>query len=405
MFLLLFTCKKATEEELINHRMHKLVTIIGARPQIIKAAAISRAIKNHFSEEIKEVIVHTGQHYDANMSEVFFKELSIPEPDINLSVGSATHGIQTARMIERIEQVLIQHKPDGIILYGDTNSTLAGAIAAAKIHIPVIHIEAGLRSFNKGMPEEINRITCDHASTLLFSPTKTGYRNLLDEGFNPNNTPPYNIDNPGIFHCGDVMYDNSFYFAAVAEGKSAIRKKLNIDKQQYILSTIHRNNNTDEPQRLQAIFRALNKISINHNIRIVLPLHPRTRKMLDSNLNRKLLHEVKNNPLILIIPPVSFLDMIVLEKDALLVATDSGGVQKEAYFFEKPCLILRPETEWKEIVEENAGIITDANEKTILEAFDHFYNTINLNFPTIFGDGNASSFICKTILNDTSMSK
>ncbi|MCF8302617.1 MAG: UDP-N-acetylglucosamine 2-epimerase (non-hydrolyzing) [Bacteroidales bacterium] len=380
--------------------MHKLVTIIGARPQIIKAAAISRAIKNHFKTDIEEIIVHTGQHYDVNMSEVFFGELDIPEPDINLNVGSASHGLQTARMIEGIESVLMEHKPDGIILYGDTNSTLAGAVAAAKIHVPVIHVEAGLRSFNKSMPEEINRITCDHASTLLFSPTKTGYNNLIKEGFNPGNKPPYTIDNPGIFHCGDVMYDNSFHFAAVADQKSGILKKLELQPGSYILSTIHRNNNTDDPERLQAIFRALDKIAVKHHLKVILPLHPRTRKMLDSNLNRELLNEVKKNPLLVIIPPVSFLDMIVLEKDAMMIATDSGGVQKEAYFFKKPCLILRPETEWKEIVEQGAGIVTDAHEINIIEAYEHFAGQEELAFPQIFGNGNAASFICETLMNE-----
>ena len=200
-------------------KMIKIVTIIGARPQIIKAAALSRAIKENFSNEINEVIVHTGQHYDENMSQVFFDELGIPTPNYNLGVGSGSHGVQTSKMIEGIEEILIKEKPDYLIVYGDTNSTLAGAIAASKIHIPIVHIEAGLRSYNKAMPEEINRICCDHCSTMLFSPTATGYNNLIKEGFNPENKKPYTIDNPGIYHCGDVMYDNSLHFAEMAKDK------------------------------------------------------------------------------------------------------------------------------------------------------------------------------------------
>src|ERR1035437_3316554 len=224
--------------------MIKIVTIIGARPQIIKAAALSKAIKSKFSKEIEEVIVHTGQHYDANMSDVFFDELQIPQPNYNLNVGSGSHAKQTATMLTGIEDILVQEKPQAIVLYGDTNSTLAGAIAAAKIHIPIAHIEAGLRSFNKTMPEEINRITCDHCSTFLFSPTKAGYDNLVKEGFKTDTKVPYNINNPKIYHCGDVMYDNSLHFASIAEQKSKVLEKYNLQKGKFILTTIHRDNNT-----------------------------------------------------------------------------------------------------------------------------------------------------------------
>ena len=216
--------------------MIKIVTIIGARPQIIKAAALSRAIKTHFSSQIKEIIVHTGQHYDENMSQVFFDELGIPAPDYNLNVGSGSHGKQTATMITGIEEILVKEKPNAIVLYGDTNSTLAGGIAASKIHVPVVHIEAGLRSYSKAMPEEVNRIMCDHVSTLLFSPTKTGYDNLLKEGFKKENTAPYSANNPKIYHCGDVMYDNSLFFSKVAEQKTDILSKYNLKNNQFILS-------------------------------------------------------------------------------------------------------------------------------------------------------------------------
>lgn len=378
--------------------MIKIITIIGARPQIIKAAAISRAIRNNFSNRISEIIVHTGQHYDINMSKVFFDELEIPKPDYNLNIGSASHGKQTALMIEGIEKILLNEKPHSIILYGDTNSTLAGAVAAAKIHIPVFHIEAGLRSFNKKMPEEINRIVCDHASTLLFSPTLTGFNNLIREGFDPDTKPPYTIDNPRIYHCGDVMLDNSIYFSEVAEKKSGILKQLNLSPGKFILTTIHRDNNTDNPERLNAIFSALKNIAESQNINIVLPIHPRTSKLLRNNLRTGLYQAIKNNPLIKIISPVSFLDMIVLEKNTEMIFTDSGGVQKEAYFFQKPCIIMRSETEWKEIVENKAAIIADADETRILNAYEHFKKSNKILFPPIFGNGKASEFICKEII-------
>jgi UDP-GlcNAc3NAcA epimerase len=380
--------------------MVNIVTIIGARPQIIKAAAISRAIKNRFSDKITEVIVHTGQHYDQNMSEVFFSELGIPKPAYNLNVGSGSHGKQTAFMISGIEEILLNEKPDCIVLYGDTNSTLAGAIAASKIHVPVVHIEAGLRSFNKSMPEEINRIMCDHVSTLLFSPTLNGFKNLLKEGFKDHRNKPYTIDNPKVYHCGDVMYDNSLYFAKVAESKTSVLKELGLKSNEFILATIHRDNNTDNKERLSSIFRSFDIISKEKDLRIILPLHPRTSKLLKQNLDEKVYDSVINNDLIKIIPPVSFLEIIALEKNAFLVMTDSGGVQKEAFFFQKPCLILRPETEWTELIEQGAAIICDADESKIMSAFEHFYKNPHSNFPEIYGDGKAAEFICGEIIDN-----
>ncbi len=379
--------------------MIKIVTIIGARPQIIKAAALSRAIKNKFSDKIKEVIVHTGQHYDENMSQVFFDELGIPTPDYNLGVGSGSHGTQTAKMIEGIESVLLKEKPDYLVVYGDTNSTLAGAIAASKIHIPIVHIEAGLRSFNKAMPEEINRICCDHCSTMLFSPTPTGYKNLINEGFNPENKKPFTADNPGIYHCGDVMYDNSLFF-----GSTDNRQRTTdiYQKDDYILCTIHRNNNTDEPKRLNAIVSALIKLSEEKDI--IIPLHPRTKKLLNVNLDSATYDTFINNSRIHITEPVSFLEMISLEKSASLVLTDSGGVQKEAYFFKKPCIIMRSETEWKEIVEVGAAIIADADEEKIIEAYHHFKDNKEIEFPEIFGDGKAAEFICNELISNKTKS-
>lgn len=378
--------------------MLTLVTIIGARPQIIKAAAISRAIKNNFSKEIREIIVHTGQHYDPNMSQIFFDELGIPAPDYNLNVGSGSHGKQTAIMLSGIEEILLKEKPNAIILYGDTNSTLAGGIAASKIHVPVVHIEAGLRSFSKAMPEEINRIMCDHVSTLLFSPTKTGLENLIREGFNKDAVAPYNADNPKIYHCGDVMYDNSLYFSAVSESKTDIIQKLKLEKNKFILATIHRNNNTDEPERLNSLFRSLQDISSKHDLEIVLPLHPRTAKLLETNLDKELYSKIQSNNKFRIIEPASFLEMVALEKNCRLVMTDSGGVQKEAFYFEKPCVILRPETEWVELVECGAAIVTDADEKRIKDAFEKLNSKTDLKFPKLYGDGKAAEFICAELV-------
>ena len=384
--------------------MIKAVTVIGARPQIIKAAAISRAIKNYFSDKINEFIVHTGQHYDDNMSQIFFDEMGILRPDVNLNVGSGSHGVQTAKMIVGLEEILLKEKPDYLILYGDTNSTLAGAIAASKIHIPIVHIEAGLRSFNKKMPEEINRIMCDHASALLFAPTETGFSNLLKEGFDKNNKKPFTADHPGIFHCGDVMYDNSIYFAQQAKEKSTILSQLKLDSESFYLGTVHRDNNTDDPQRLNALFRAFNRITKESGKTLVLPLHPRTKKLLPQNLDKNLYNETTDNLLIKLIPPVSFFDMIALESHCRMIFTDSGGVQKEAFFFKKPVVVMRSETEWKEIIEAGCGIVADADENKIMEAFYHFSEKAeNLRYPEIFGDGHASEFICNTMLENGRM--
>jgi UDP-GlcNAc3NAcA epimerase len=380
--------------------MIKILTIIGARPQIIKAAALSRAIRESFSNKIHEVLLHTGQHYDQNMSEVFFEQLGIPQPDYNLNVGSGAHGKQTATMITGIEEVLLKEQPDFLVLYGDTNSTLAGTIAASKLHIPIVHIEAGLRSFNKSMPEEINRIMCDHASTLLFSPTLTGIHNLESEGFKMDNASPFTIDNPGVFHSGDVMYDNSLFFAGLSDDQSKIIGELGLIGKAFILATIHRDNNTDQPERLNGIFEALYQISILKDIDIVLPLHPRTAKLLKQNLEPDLYANIKHHSKIHLIAPVSFLDMIALEKNAVLVMTDSGGVQKEAFYFGKPCIIMRPETEWVEIVEHGAGMICDADTERILEAVIHFMGEAQPSYPKIFGDGKAAWFICEQLLKN-----
>ena len=255
----------------------KLINIVGARPQIIKASAISRAIRKHYSKDITEIIVHTGQHYDKEMSDIFFDELEIHKPHYNLGVGSAQHGRQTSLMITGTEEVLLKEKPDCVLLYGDTNSTLAGALAASKLHFPVVHIESGLRSFNKTMPEELNRIMSDHASTLLFAPTNAAFKNLMNEGFRPENSPPYTIDNPKIYLTGDIMYDNTLFFAGLAEKKKAdFFEKMLLVRNNYVLVTIHRDTNTDDIVRLKEILVTLKTLAEEKDIVLVMPLHPRT---------------------------------------------------------------------------------------------------------------------------------
>lgn len=371
----------------------KFVTIIGARPQFIKAAALSRAIRDLYANHIEEVIVHTGQHYDPNMSQVFFDEMKIPRPNYQLEVGSASHGKQTAAMIDGIEDILLKEKPDAVVLYGDTNSTLAGAIAASKLYIPVAHVEAGLRSFNKQMPEEINRILCDHVSAFLFSPTETGVANLVKEGFALDNAAPYNMDNPKVYHCGDVMYDNTLFFSAYARENVDLLDNVGLEPGNFILATIHRNTNTDYPERLTAIFKALLELTEGRGETILLPLHPRTKKVLSTNLDPEVYRQVQGSDRLKLILPVSFLEMTALESACKMVITDSGGVQKESFFLEKPCIVLRPETEWVELVASGTARLADASEARILEAFEYFSSVDSLVFPRIFGDGKAAEFI------------
>ena len=375
----------------------KILTVIGARPQIIKAAALSRAINNGFSDRIEEKILHTGQHYDANMSAVFFDEMGIPRPHFNLNTGSGKHGVQTAKMIAGIEEVLENETFDAIVLYGDTNSTIAGAVAASKLHLPIVHIEAGLRSFNMAMPEEINRIVCDNLSTVLFAPTQTAVDNLRREGFLSSKAMFADGNRRHVFHSGDIMYDNSLYFARIADEKTDILRRLGLEGEKFVLATIHRENNTDNPERLTAITEALLEIT-ERGYKIVLPLHPRTKKLLPQNLSEDDYRRITSNPDILIIPPVSFFEIIVLERHASLIMTDSGGLQKEAYFFRKPCLILRPETEWVEIVEQHAGIITDADKELIVRSFDEYIDT-EPQFPPLFGDGHSAEFMLDKTLD------
>lgn len=368
--------------------MIHLLTVIGARPQIIKAAAVSRSIREKFADRIAETILHTGQHYDSNMSQVFFNDLGIPNPDYNLGVGSASHGTQTARIIQGIEEVLTKKHFDGIILYGDTNSTLAGAIAASKLSIPIFHIEAGLRSFNMTMPEEINRIVCDQLSSILFAPTQTAIVNLASEGLTSSPARFKDGRKRVVMNVGDVMYDNMVYYSDIAETNSHILEDCSVSSGEYVLATVHRDFNTDVSERITAIFKALSYVSDYYSIPIILPLHPRTRKYLPDGLSKG----------IKIIPPASFFDILKLEKNARIIMTDSGGLQKEAFFFGKPCVILRPETEWLEIVDHGAGILADADFDAIVNAYVTLSDK-TVCFPPLFGDGFASERIVTAILD------
>ena len=377
----------------------KILTVIGARPQIIKASALSRAIQNGYSDKIEEVIVHTGQHYDASMSGIFFSELQIPKEKYNLNTGSLSHGKQTARMIEGIEDIILSERPNALVIYGDTNSTLAGAVAASKLLIPVVHIEAGLRSFDKTMPEEINRILSDNVSTLLFTPTQTGYNNLISEGFPSEICEKPDFNHPNIYHCGDIMLDNTLYFRNIALNNTEYKKKYGDN---FILCTVHRNTNTDNAEKLSNIFLSL--LETAKMQKIIMPLHPRTKKMAEQLLPADLQKAIKNNPNIIITDPVGYLEMIYLESMSSFVITDSGGVQKEAYFLGKPCIILRPQTEWVEIVDAGAAVITDTEKEKIVQSAKLFSEeSVRNKIRTqcldskLFGDGKTAEFICKTI--------
>ncbi len=354
----------------------KILTILGARPQFIKAGTVSREIAKH--ENIEEIIVHTGQHYDANMSDIFFEEMQIPKPNYFLGIGGKTHGAMTGQMIEKIEEVCFKEKPDWILVYGDTNSTLAGAMVASKLHIKLAHVEAWLRSFNMQMPEELNRILTDRVSNILFCPTDTAVENLKKESF------PFVTSNKSkqrIVNVGDVMYDGALFYRNLSS-KPSFKIETN-----YILATVHRAENTDNEKSLRDIFEALNEIAKEKQI--VLPLHPRTKKIV-----QQLKIDCNN---LTIIEPVGYLEMVWLIDNSDLVMTDSGGLQKEAFFFEKPCMTLRDETEWVELVEYGYNILVGADREKILACYKEqpFNSNYNLEF---YGVGNASEEIVLELL-------
>lgn len=356
----------------------KIVTILGARPQFIKAGSVSREIAHQVKNgvDIKEIIVHTGQHYDVNMSDVFFEEMQIPKPDYFLGICGKTHGAMTGQMIDKIEEVLVKERPEWVIVYGDTNSTLAGTIAASKLHIKIAHIEAGLRSFNMKMPEEVNRILTDRVSSLLFCPTKLAVDNLTREGVDTWKT------DAKVILSGDVMQDGAIFY------KSFARKPINISiSDDFVLCTIHRAENTDDTARLNNIMSALNEIAKEKQI--ILPLHPRTKNILkQGNYN------VKN---ITIIDPVGYLNMIWLIDHCSLIMTDSGGLQKEAFFFSTPCITMREETEWVELVDNGFNCIVGADKKKIIDSYSKFNFSSNYNMD-LFGPGGSSKIIIESII-------
>ncbi|MDG2990943.1 UDP-N-acetylglucosamine 2-epimerase (non-hydrolyzing) [Candidatus Synechococcus calcipolaris G9] len=357
----------------------KIITIIGARPQFIKAAIVAQAMGDR--PQIESILVHTGQHYDSNMSDVFFQELAIPDPHYHLHVGSGSHGVQTGEMLAKIEQVLLTEKPHWVLVYGDTNSTLAGAIAAVKLHIPIAHVEAGLRSFNRRMPEEINRILTDHSADVLFAPTATAVEHLIQEGIPPSR----------IYQVGDVMYDAALYYGEKAYQTSPILRDLQLPPKGYILTTVHRAENTDHPTTLAAIIQGLAKVARDQAIPVVWPVHPRTRKALEHSPWGAIAKDS-----LTLIDPVGYLDMLMLEKNARLLATDSGGMQKEAFFYHVPCVTLREETEWVELVELGCNfLVKTLTQSTIVETIQR---ALEMDTSTLFsaqpyGQGKASQRI------------
>ncbi len=359
----------------------KILSVVGARPQFIKAGIVSRKLRKR---GIKEILVHTGQHYDFNMSDIFFKELELPSPDYYLQIGSGNHGEQTGKMLIEIEKVLLKEKPDVVIVYGDTNSTLAAALATAKLHIPIAHVEAGLRSFNKKMPEEINRILTDHVSNYLFAPTKVAVENLKREGINE-----------GIYFVGDVMLDIALE-ASKKVNEEKVLNKYGLLPKEFILVTIHRAENTDNFNNLKNIWDALNTIA-KKGIKVFFPIHPRTKKA----VNNYGFSVISEN--LIVSKPISYLEMVALEKNAKLIITDSGGVQKEGYFFETPCIIPRQETEWIELVDAGFNKLTGADKDRIVEEVLQLFYLENLNFENSFsfyGKGDASEKIVKILLEE-----
>lgn len=348
----------------------KILTVLGARPQFIKAAPVSRVLR----ESHEELIIHTGQHYDSNMSDIFFDELNIPKPDYYLGVGSGNHGKQTGEMMGKIEEIVLKENPDYLMVYGDTNSTLAGSLVAAKLHVPVIHIEAGLRSFNKKMPEEINRIMTDHVSAYLFSPTETGVENLKNENITKN-----------VYNIGDVMYDAVLYNQELAQEKSTVLQDNDLEQKGYHLITIHRAENTDEVEKMKNILDAFSQIE---EIK-VWPIHPRTKhKLADYGIN------IDSVPGLKVIDPVGYLDMLTLVSNAKKIVTDSGGVQKEAYFMKVPCVTVREQTEWVETLESEANILVGTDTAKIVEAVK---KQVSPEYKNVFGDGKAADKIVEIL--------
>jgi UDP-GlcNAc3NAcA epimerase len=361
--------------------MKKILTVVGARPQFIKAGVVSRVIRDNFSDQLEEILIHTGQHYDKDMSDIFFKQLDLPQPKANLEIGSSSHGEQTGKMLSLLEKILLQEKPDMVVVYGDTNSTLAGALAAVKIHLPVAHVEAGLRSWNRRMPEEINRVMVDHISSLLFCPSDVSINNLKKEGILE-----------GVVKTGDVMYDSALYCAKKAEQEkesfNRTCKEFNISAGNYFLATVHRAENTDQIENLKQIISSFEKLPQ----KVVWPVHPRTKKTIEEN---KIV--CGNN--VVLTSPFSYLDMILFLKNAAMVLTDSGGVQKEAMFFETPCVTLRSETEWTETLESGWNLLSGIDSSQILKTVEAHSSTPKKNAEQIYGTGKSADKVITAILS------
>ncbi|HQE60055.1 MAG TPA: UDP-N-acetylglucosamine 2-epimerase (non-hydrolyzing) [Spirochaetota bacterium] len=360
----------------------KIVTVVGARPQFVKAAVLSRYIKDNRNLGVEEILVHTGQHYDQNMSDVFFDEMKIPKPDVNLHLGLGSHGQMTGRMLEEIEKLLIEKKPDALLVYGDTNSTLAGALAASKIHIPVAHVEAGLRSYMMAMPEEQNRRLTDHLSTWLMCPTDTAVKNLEKEGIINSNSKNCSPDNKRVSLTGDIMYEASMFYRSV--NKASLPSS--VAGKDYVLTTIHRAENTDDPQRLKNIVDGINACS---SINFIFPIHPRTRKIIEK-------FSLTFGGHVILTEPVGYFEMLVLEENASAVLTDSGGVQKEAFFFGKPCITMRDSTEWVELVECGWNTLTGADTSKIASAIMNVKKPDSR--PLLYGDGRCAEKIIANII-------
>ncbi|MFD2922435.1 non-hydrolyzing UDP-N-acetylglucosamine 2-epimerase [Halobacillus naozhouensis] len=352
----------------------KILTVVGARPQFIKASMVSKILQSYSA--IEEIMVHTGQHYDDNMSAIFFQQLNLPKPDYYLGVGSGSHGKQTAAMLSELEKVITTVHPDVVLVYGDTNSTLAGSLAASKLHIPVAHIEAGLRSFNKKMPEEINRMITDHLSEYLFCPSNIAIENLRREGIEK-----------GVYQVGDIMYESVLQFKPYALQQSSILKDLSLSENNYYLATIHRAENTDDPARLTSIFEALQQLEME----VVLPLHPRTK----SKIGQFKLTSIISSSSIKLVEPLNYLDMLAIASKARAILTDSGGLQKEAYMLQVPCITLRDETEWEETVKHGWNHLVGSSTKKIVEIVDTL--PIPKEHPLLFGDGKTSEKIIEIL--------
>jgi len=365
--------------------MLEVLTVVGARPQFVKAAVLSRFVqRSEWRDRVHETLVHTGQHYDENMSEVFFREMEIPKPDVNLSTGSGTHGKMTGQMLEKLEALMLERRPDVVLVYGDTNSTLAGALAASKLHIPVAHVEAGLRSHMMAMPEEQNRKLTDHLSTWLFCPTQTAVENLAREGKPVGNAVSATADLPWVGNVGDIMFEASFHYRPQALARA--ESLLNSLPSQFFLLTIHRAENTDDPARLAAIVQAINAQT---ETPAVFPIHPRTRKILAER-------GLSFAPHVHLLDPVGYFEMLALEQRCEFVVTDSGGVQKEAYFFGKPCLTLRDSTEWVELVDSGWNTLVGADAATIAAGFSNLKTPSEA--PNLYGSGDTAYQICQTLL-------